>query len=52
MVKEVKIAGTWRESEATRKFWSKRKITKEQAEELFAKKDFKRFSQDKNQLSI
>lgn len=38
MVQEIQIAGTWRESEKTKRFWQKRKTTKQEAERIWEQK--------------
>lgn len=38
MVKVIQIAGTWRESEKTKRFWEKRKRTKQEAERIWEQK--------------
>ena len=38
MVKVIQIAGTWRESEKTKRFWSKKRTTKQEAERIWSQK--------------
>ena len=48
-MREVIIKGTWRESEKTKKYWDKKKLTMQEAEAIFAKKDWGRFALPKEE---
>jgi hypothetical protein len=47
---QVQVAGTFRESETTKRFWGKRKLSVSDVEKIWTKKEFERFSQEKEEV--